>query len=62
MCRCRVNYDEATWARIGKMLLENHNAIHPMQRMVCSNLKSYTFDFLLLRFSSVMCSLLLMLV
>ena len=40
MGRFRVNYDEATLALIGEMLLENHHAIHPMQRMVGFHLKS----------------------
>jgi aminopeptidase N len=33
----RVNYDSATWARIAAQLLEDHQAVHPLQRatIVC---------------------------
>ena len=30
----RVNYDLETWGKIGELLETNHQALHPLQRMV----------------------------
>ena len=30
----RVNYDVETWGRIGRLLATDHQALHPLQRMV----------------------------